>query len=624
MLIRLLQSRQYWLLPLLFWGFVVALSLTWNLERLSREIRGMALERGRIMFEMVRQTKINPLLMQNDPAIFKRQVVEEIEFRVVSANPRNPENRADDWESRALQGFDDPQDFLFERQDQQGEPHFRYIGPVFMQQNCLPCHGYESRKVGDLRGGISVNVNARHIYETHAGSRDWILLTHLGSLLLLAGSSIFLLSQLRRHWLLLTETRDRLKRQEGFLSSITRAMGEGCVVVDRDGVVTFVNPEAEWLLGRGADEIIGRPWLELVMPPSAGGRGNGKSPLRQTLRDGMLRREESESLLHKDGLLVPVAYSVSAMDDGTDINGAVLTFNDISERKRAEAERSRMERELNQAHKLEAVGQLAGGIAHEINTPIQYVGENLRFLQEACRDIVSLCEAYTELMREAESKQQLSSLVERIKTIMEGIEYEYLLDEAPKAIEQSMEGTEQVTRIVQAMKEFAHPGSRKIERADLNKIIRNTVTVCRNEWKYVADIELQLDPELPHVECLGSEISQVLLNLIVNAAHAIEAAKLEDKGRITISNSWHEDTLEVRVADNGTGIPEAVRESVFNPFFTTKEVGRGTGQGLAIAQDIVAVKHRGRLFFETQDGVGSTFIMQLPLRQDGVEHKVAN
>ncbi len=614
-LVRLLQSRYYWLPVVLFWLLLVAISLFWNLQRLDDEVRDIALERGRIMFQMVRQTKINPLLMQNDPEIFKRQVMEDIGYRAVSIKPMNQENLADDWETKALAGFSQRQDFRFERQDLQGVPHFRYIGPVFVQKNCLPCHGYEGIKVGDLRGGISVDVNARPIYEAQATNRYWVMFTHLGSFLLLAGSSTFLLGQLRRQWKLQTEIRDRLKQQEAFLTSITQTMGEGCVVVDREGVITFVNQESEWILGWEAEEMIGKPWRELVSLDQPTAESEAGSVLNQTLRDGMLRRGEDQHLLHKDGLVIPVAFSVSALSDGALIDGAVLTFNDISERKRNEEERSQLERQLNQTHKMEAVGQLAGGIAHEINTPIQYVRENMRFMQEAFSDIDTLLDSFQTLMHEVESNGLLTPQVEKIKEIMEEVDFDYLREEMPKTIEQSLTGAEQVARIVLAMKEFAHPGSRQMAPADINKIVTNTLAVSRNEWKYVAETELELDPDLPEVLCLGGEISQVLMNLIVNAAHAIEHAGKEEKGKITLSSSLQDGLVEVRVSDNGTGIPESVRESVFNPFFTTKDVGKGTGQGLAIAQDIVVGKHQGQLFFETEMGQGTTFIMRLPISQ---------
>lgn len=617
MLIPQLQSRYYWVLALFFWFCMASFSLALNLGRLDSEVRDIALERSRIVSLMAHQAKAGPLLMQSDPGEFTHQVMEQIGYRIVSANPKKPANLADPWEIRALAAFSKAQDFLFERQDIQGEPCFRYIRPLFMRESCLSCHRGDGAKVGELRGGISVTVNARPIYGAKATNRRWILLTHLCGFLLLTGSTLFLLRQLRRRWDLLTETRDQLKRQGRFLSIITRTMGEGCVAIDRKGVVTFVNPECEWILGWEASSMLGRQWLDLVSPQSVSKRSDAQSALFRTLSDGITRREEGEVLLHKDGLLIPVAYAVSAMREEDEITGAVLTFNDISERNRAEEERSRMERQLNQLHKMEAVGQLAGGVAHEINTPIQYIRDNLRFLQETFAEITNLMEAYQALLMQAETIEALRPQVEKIKSVIEAEEFDYIKAETPKSIEQSLYGAEQVARIVLAMKEFAHPGSRQMEPADLNKIIRNAVAVSKNEWKYVADIALRLDPDLPQVVCLGDQIAQVVLNLIVNAAHAIEAAKLEGKGKILLISTLRGGQVEIRLADNGTGIPEAVRESIFNPFYTTKEVGKGTGQGLTIAQDIVVRKHRGRLFFETEEGRGTTFVMRLPFIQPG-------
>ncbi len=616
MFIRLLQSPFYWLWPLLFWGLIAGISLLWNLDRLENEVNDIARERGRIMYEMVRQTKINPVLMQTDPELFKRQVMEDISYRAVSTRPMNPENLADDWESEALAIFDESDDYVFERQERDDGVAYRYIGPVFTQENCLPCHGYEGIQVGDLRGGISVTVNAAPIYAEQTDTRQLILMTHIGGFVLLSGSALLLLMQLRAHWQKLVETQDQLEQQDAFLSSITHTMGEGCVVVDTEGVVTFVNQEAEWILGWDASDMLEKRWLELVSGEDAGGM-KAENALTETLRDGMSRRIGEESFRHQDGFLIPVSYTVSAMGDENEISGAVITFNDISERKRAEEERSNMERQLNQLHKMEAVGQLAGGIAHEINTPIQYIGENLRFLQEANEDVGSLLDAYHSLLESAQQVETLQPQVKKIKALAEEVEIDYLLEETPKSLKQSLAGTEQVARIVLAMKEFAHPGSRKMASADLNRIIQNAVAVSKNEWKYVADAELRLDPNLPEVYCMGGEVSQVLLNLIVNAAHAIEGADRQDKGTITISTAALDGEVEVRVSDNGTGIPEAVRESVFNPFFTTKEVGKGTGQGLAIAQDIIAGKHRGQLYFETETDKGSTFVIRLPLKPAG-------
>ncbi|MET0089022.1 MAG: ATP-binding protein [Candidatus Thiodiazotropha sp.] len=288
-------------------------------------------------------------------------------------------------------------------------------------------------------------------------------------------------------------------------------------------------------------------------------------------------------------------------------------IRDIAKRKFAEVERARLERELNQSHKMEAIGQLAGGIAHEINTPIQYVGDNLRFFKEAFADIKSLLASYKDLQCQAAEISALKPQVERIAEAVEDADLDYLEEELPKAIEQSIAGAEHVAGIVQAMKEFAHPGSVNKEPTDMNRLVTNAVAVCKNEWKYVAELKLNLDEQLPPVTCMASEISQVMLNLIVNAAYAIESRGEEKKGCITIYTRQAADQVEISVSDTGTGIPKTVQPYVFNPFFTTKDVGHGSGQGLAIVRDMVVSKHQGEIFFETEVGKGTEFIVRLPL-----------
>lgn len=268
------------------------------------------------------------------------------------------------------------------------------------------------------------------------------------------------------------------------------------------------------------------------------------------------------------------------------------------------------------SQKLESVGRLAAGIAHEINTPTQYVGSNIEFLDEAFSDLKELIDIFVN--RLAAAKEQCPGLAAAIKEKLDEIDWPYLLEEIPRAISQSRDGVHRVTSIVRAMKEFSHPGSRKKTLTDINKIIENTITVARNEWKYAAEVETELAPDLPAVPCLTDEIGQVLLNMLVNATHAIEE-KLgknpdEQKGLIKISSAGDGNWLEIKISDNGNGIPRKARGKIFEPFFTTKEVGRGTGQGMAIAHDVICKKHGGSITFETETGRGTTFIVRLPLR----------
>lgn len=275
-----------------------------------------------------------------------------------------------------------------------------------------------------------------------------------------------------------------------------------------------------------------------------------------------------------------------------------------------------LERALGQAQKLESVGRLAAGIAHEINTPAQYVGDNIEFLRTAYESIAGLMGALRRIVDSASGGAVAPELVAEAKVLTENANLEYLTTQIPRAIEQSLEGVERISSIVQAMKEFSHPGTAEKTLADLNQCIRSTVTVSRNEWKYVADLETDLDGGLPHIYCLPGELNQVFLNLIVNAAHAIGdvvGGGGECKGKISVSTRRDGSWVEVRIADTGAGIPEEIREHIFDPFFTTKDIGRGTGQGLAIARNVVVDKHGGTISFESKTGAGTTFIIRLPI-----------
>lgn len=250
---------------------------------------------------------------------------------------------------------------------------------------------------------------------------------------------------------------------------------------------------------------------------------------------------------------------------------------------RQQAQRGRAERKLVEAQKLESVGRLAAGVAHEINTPAQYVGDNLRFLDESFGEVAERMQVLGELVTAAEAGEIPSAVLERARQKISGEDAELLLEEVPAAIRDSIEGVDRVTTIVRAMKEFAHPGTKEKTHADLNKIIQGTVTVARNEWKYVADVETELDAALPLVLCLPGEIGQVILNLVINAAHAVADRWGESgdrKGRITIRTLREEGRIRVEVQDDGTGIPEELRGRVFDPFFTTNQGGReGYGAG---------------------------------------------
>jgi len=276
--------------------------------------------------------------------------------------------------------------------------------------------------------------------------------------------------------------------------------------------------------------------------------------------------------------------------------------------------REAAEMELRHAQKLESVGRLASGIAHEINTPIQFVGDNTRFLLDSFAGLQTLINMYQELRHAAASGAVSPGLLAEVRRVEEQSDCAYLLEEIPKALTQTLDGVSRVATIVRAMKDFAHPESKEKAAADLNKALLSTLTVARNELKYVADVETDFG-ELPLVVCNISDLNQVFLNLLVNAAHAIgEVVKgTGEKGKIRVRTVAEGKTVLIAITDTGCGIPEGIRSRVFDPFFTTKEVGRGTGQGLAIARSVVVERHKGALTFESEVGKGTTFYIRLPV-----------
>lgn len=254
-------------------------------------------------------------------------------------------------------------------------------------------------------------------------------------------------------------------------------------------------------------------------------------------------------------------------------------------------DKRRAEHEALQASKLASIGQLAAGIAHEINTPSQYVNDNLSYIGSAL----------PELLAAARGEKPLS---ERDAAIFS--------EDLPAAVAEALQGVERIAKIVGSMKEFSHPGTTDMSNADINKALENTLTVSQNAWKMAAEVERRYDPNLPPVLCFASEINQVFLNLILNAAQAIESSGKKLPGRILIETFEEGGSVVVRVTDSGNGVPDELRERIFDPFFSTKQVGQGTGQGLAISRDVVEAKHGGRIEVGGKAGEGATFTVRLP------------
>ncbi|MFH1813591.1 MAG: ATP-binding protein [Pseudomonadota bacterium] len=279
--------------------------------------------------------------------------------------------------------------------------------------------------------------------------------------------------------------------------------------------------------------------------------------------------------------------------------------------------------QLLQAQKMESIGQLAAGIAHEINTPTQYVADNIGFVDMASSSLMTLLDKTLKVVEAARAGQPSDGLVAEVDAAVKKTKLDYLRRQIPEALAQSKEGLEHVARIVSAMKEFSHPSNGGKELLDIREVINTTVTVARSEWKYVAELETRYADDLPQVSCLRDMIGQVILNLVVNAAHAVAdtlQSGVREKGKIRIMvKRAGEQHIAISVADDGGGIPEAIRGRIFDPFFTTKPVGKGTGQGLAIVYSTVVDKHGGEIRCDSEVGRGTCFTIRLPLSADNGE-----
>ena len=406
---------------------------------------------------------------------------------------------------------------------------------------------------------------------------------------------------------------EALRRSEEMFRIMTENAMELIALVDMTGRRLYNSPSYTKVLGYSPEELQGTWSFEQTHPED---REKILVAARETKATGVGKFVEYR-MRHKDGSWRTLESHAGVIRNTKgEIENILIVARDVTDRKRAEKERELMEIELRHAQKMESIGQLAAGIAHEINTPTQYIGDNTRFLQDAFADLNHLIEKYEELLQAAKSNAITPQLVAELETASKNADIAYLTAEIPKAIEQSLVGIERVAKIVCAMKDFSHPGSEDKTCIDLNKAIESTLTVARNEWKYVAEMATHFDPNLPPVPCLPGEISQVILNLIVNAAHAISEVVSDGakgKGVISISTRQCGDCVEVRIGDTGAGIPEKFRSRIFEPFFTTKEIGKGTGQGLAIVHSVIVDKHGGTIEFETELGKGTTFIIRLPL-----------
>jgi len=378
------------------------------------------------------------------------------------------------------------------------------------------------------------------------------------------------------------------------------------------GRFTYIGPQAHAILGI-PEARWGEPgFLDALLPRS---------------REGAARRQFDEclpgnfeafcSVVTGDDRVLELRWTVCC-----ELRGNVRFLSgfmiDVTESRR-------LAREAAQGQKLESVGRIAAGVAHEINTSVQFISDSVRFVRHALKDLPRSLADYRALAAAVLSGKEAASAAKRASDTDEAADVDYFLKNAPDALDRALEGIGRVGSIVRSMTEFAHPDARAASNVDINRAVMSTLNMARNEYKAVADVDTQFGA-IPPVRCQAGDVNQVVLNLLLNAAHAIGdvVAGTSRRGRITIGTRRIADYVEISIADTGDGIPESVRARIFEPFVTTKEVGRGTGQGLALSRGIVVEKLKGSLHFETETGKGTTFFIRLPVSEPAASAASSN
>jgi len=407
---------------------------------------------------------------------------------------------------------------------------------------------------------------------------------------------------------------------------IADAVRDAVIQIDAEGRIALWNQAATRMFGYPASEAMGQNLHELLVPARFLPAHRQAFPVFQATGQGAAVNKTVELAgLRKDGTEFPLELTLS----GFQIDGrweAMGIIRDITERKRAQQQAQEQMEELRalneqlasnneklqqvqnqllQSEKMASIGVLAAGVAHEINNPIGFVNSNLGSLETYCGNFLQLLDAYARLEPAVAEPNTALAEVQRLK---QQIDLDYLREDIKALLGESRDGIARVKKIIQDLKEFSHVDADDVwAPADINHILDTTLNVVWNELKYHCEVKKEYG-ELPLVECLTSQLNQVFMNLLVNAAHAIET-----KGIVTVRTGVRGDEVWVEIIDTGKGIPPANLKKLFDPFFTTKLVGKGTGLGLSVSYSIIE-KHHGRIEVDSEVGKGATFRVWLPVR----------
>jgi PAS domain S-box-containing protein len=393
----------------------------------------------------------------------------------------------------------------------------------------------------------------------------------------------------------------KLRKQVEVVGVILDAVPDVVITCNEDLLIETVNSSCFHLLGYQANDIVGKQVTDLI-PALA--------DYQRTLAKNAFIISDISVLKHDKTSIE--AELRGRRTDLYDKPMIVIVLHDVSERKASERMKERVYGQLHESRRLEALGTLASGIAHELNTPIQFIGDNVKFIGLSLDKIHASYELYDQLKIQCKKQNLLDELAGRVELFNNDIDLASLIKEISAAMQETMEGIKQVRDIVLFMKEFAHPGTGDPEATDINRVIQGALTICRSRTKNTVSIKTHLSPSLPEIICHRGQIQQVLMNLILNAVEALEEKGMKT-AQIEIVTQISGSNLRIEVNDTGPGVPSALREKIFDPFFTTKQVGKGTGQGLALAKDVIVKQHGGRLFLDEKTGFSTSFVIELPV-----------
>jgi PAS domain S-box-containing protein len=384
--------------------------------------------------------------------------------------------------------------------------------------------------------------------------------------------------------------------------NVIEHMNSALLVLDRLGEITFANPTAAQLLGGRQQALVGRP-LAHWFP----GVPRGQLLVQRTLERGEKLRGAEAMITRADGRAVPIGLSAAPLLAASgEPDGAILIFQDLTEIKQ-------LERQLLQREKMASIGQLAAGVAHEINNPMGFIHANLSQLGEYLEDLEQVWQRLGELRKAAlAGGSDVRAAAEEAERVIAQVDAEFLLRDFGTALRESLEGAQRIRVIVQDLRSFSHRDTEERVYTDVNKALDSTANIVWTMMKHSVALSKRYD-ELPPVLCFPMQLQQVFMNLLMNAYQAIEERRAKDPapGEIRLRSELADDGVRISVSDNGVGMSPEVQRRIFDPFFTTKEVGVGTGLGLSTSYQIVR-RHGGRLAFESQPGVGTTFSVWLP------------